>query len=100
MVQEQMGDTSALDRANINPEIVSEAIPPQNLPSTDDFGHNGSQPVDIELKPLDDQQDRSLPGTQVQVHHQVEAKVSSDRTVRYTDAQPRGLLEQANSIQT
>ena len=83
-----MGDTSGLDRANIDPEIFSKPTSPQNLPSA----------VDFEMQGLDNLQDRSLPGTQTQVHHEIEASASSDRTVRYTDAQPRnGLLEQANS---
>ena len=100
MVEEQMGDTSALDRANVNPEIVSEATSPHNPPSTVEFGGMDSQSVDINMQRLRHQQDHSLPGNQAQVHHQIEAKASSDRTVRYSDAQPRqSLSEQANSTQ-
>ena len=98
MVEEQIRDTSALDRANFNPEIVSEATSPHNPPSTVDFGGMGSQSVDINMQRLHCQQNHSLLGTQAQVHHQIEAKASSDRTVRYSDAQPRqSLSEQANS---
>ena len=101
MVEEQMGDTPALDRANVNPEIVSEAISPHNPSSTVELGGMGSQSVDTNMQQLDYQQDLSLPGTQAQVHHQVQAEAYSDRTVRYSDAKPRkGLSEQANSTQT
>ena len=100
MVAEQMGDTSVLDRANINPEIVSEVISPHNPPTMVEAGDIGSQSGDINLQRLDHQPDRSLPGTQAQVHHQIEAKASSNRTVRYSDAQPgKSLSEQANSTQ-
>lgn len=96
-----MGDTSALDQANINPGLISEATFPHSPPSTVEFGEMDSQSVDINMQRLDYQQDHSLPGTQAQVHHQVEAEVSSDRTVRYPDAQSRkSLSEQANSTQT
>ena len=92
MAEEQMGDTSALDQAHINPGLISEANSPQNPLSTVEIGDVGSQSGDINLQRLDYQQDHSLPGTPVQVHHQIEAKASSDRTVRYSDAQPRKSL--------
>ena len=101
MIEDHMEDTSALDRANINPEIVSEATSPHHPPSRVELGAMGSQSENISMQTLDRQQDSSLPGTQSQVHHQIEASASSDRTVRYSDAQPRkSLSEQANDSQT
>ena len=101
IAEEQMGDASALDQAHINPGLISEATSPQNPLSTVEIGDVGSQSGDIGMQRLDYQQDHPLPGTQVQVHHQIEAKASSDRTVRYSDAQPRkSLSKQANSTQT
>ena len=101
MIGDHMEDTSALDRANINPEIISEATSPHNPPSTVELGAMGSRSENIDMQTLDRQQDRSLPGTRSQVHHQIEANASSDRTVRYSDAQPRkSLSEQANDFQT
>ena len=80
-----MGKSPELDQASINADNVPKATSPQDSPFTDDFGRIGIQPIDTEMQRLDNQQD-SLPSTQAQVHHEIEANASSDRTVRYSDA--------------
>ena len=94
MVEQTMEKAPELDRASINAVNLSEPNSSQDLPPTDDFGRIGTQPGDTEMQRLDIQRDNSPPSTQTQIHHEIEANASSDRTVRYSDALPwKGPLE-------